>query len=880
MYSTAEDILQAIINGDTLPDNLKFSSTTEDLLYALCLSQNKYAIIKEIQKDVYNWGIDHGTDDAFHVTLNPLPNAIYDGMNIRVRSMNDNYITSPTLTINSFTPIVITKYGGRELAVGDITKTMECHFKVNLLSNRCELLNPCTANSAVSFSFADNVDGNNKRLMNIASNSSTETDAVNVALLKGLTVNWPLEVSTVPTQAALFEQMRGFLVDMYLEGTPNPALTYSFEIVRRNNSGAWVLYLYSHGSTHAEVAEYRVTATPENGSKVTVHTLTAIGGSGITGRVAVRWDKFTSVGGYADGMTTANGFKLDDRVWDKNNAVFLRAYEANEYNSTHPAASVGLAGTIRGGYIPVDQYKHSRGDAEYLGNNNYQYAGVGAYSIVTEKSTFNRIKYNVWGGANTVCEIRFYTSIAQQTNVANMTLIQAFTYTAGQLNQIGTTLSEFVLPAPYTVEAGAYVYCLVSTTSGTNCKIGRWSVLFGSPPERYGFYTIASNPWGGTWSQGSLSPAYCGTPLWLLLYGANELQIATNTAAITALQAQTPVLSLNIPSNIYAVVGQEFCLWYDGLILSEDMGLSSPLNYIVEVYCTKGISYERAYRFTPVVGDIGTYSMVISVFNAFKVLIESKTITLNVTAAEAPTGVKNILMVGDSITAANTITTTIQGLFNALGSNIPLFWGTQGTNPSKHEGHPGWAYVNFATNTGTNPFWSSGMNIANYRSVVGLSGYFDVVTIQLGGNDCFGTEMTQAAIDTIVNYAKTIATAFWADCATTKILIMLPTTCGNTKGGWGANYNALYYKEYYMKNIFLLRKSLIAAFDAGVYNSNAKVGIAGLAIDRYYGYPLASQAISARVATTETVHSNALHPAASGYQQMGDCIYAQIQNEI
>lgn len=180
-----------------------------------------------------------------------------------------------------------------------------------------------------------------------------------------------------------------------------------------------------------------------------------------------------------------------------------------------------------------------------------------------------------------------------------------------------------------------------------------------------------------------------------------------------------------------------------------------------------------------------------------------------------------------------------------------------------------------ATEAG-NPFWSSGsMNIAAYRSTNGIAAPFDAVTVQLGINDVFSaSEIT--TFTTYVNYAKAIADAFIADSASCKVVIALPTICGNTNDGFAANYGAAYPRRIYEKNLFGLRAALLAAFDAGAYHANVKIGSVGLSVDRWYGYATSPAAVAARMTATEDEHINGVHPGTDGYEQAGDAMFADL----
>ena len=262
-----------------------------------------------------------------------------------------------------------------------------------------------------------------------------------------------------------------------------------------------------------------------------------------------------------------------------------------------------------------------------------------------------------------------------------------------------------------------------------------------------------------------------------------------------------------------------------------------------------------------------------------KSLIDSKTVNINVIDNVAPSSIKNILNVGDSLTSYGDITKRIQANFTGLGSNIPVFNGSQGSGLYKHEGRGGWALSTFVG--ASSPFYHNGaLDIANYRSDIGLVDLLDFVTIQLGINDVGNTVVKDnATLDFyMVNY-KLLIDAFITDNPNCKVIIGLPSSDCNTIDGYGGIYNATAYKANYQVNIFNFRQKMIDNFDNGIYNANVIIDIVGLQCDRYYGYKFQDKPISAAYPTMESVHSDCIHPAVSGYNQMGDSLFSIIQGE-
>src|SRR5690606_10881206 len=175
-----------------------------------------------------------------------------------------------------------------------------------------------------------------------------------------------------------------------------------------------------------------------------------------------------------------------------------------------------------------------------------------------------------------------------------------------------------------------------------------------------------------------------------------------------------------------------------------------------------------------------------------------------------------------------------------------------------------------------NPFWNTSTNqldIAQYRSALGMgSELFDVVTFRLGINESFGSVKNESNRLDMINHAKALADAFLSDNPDVNIIFELPTTDGNTRNGWAANYGATNPKEDYQMNVWRLRELLIETFDLGAYNENVEVCATGAMVDRYYGYARTTTQVADRIPVMEEWHNNAVHPGVNGYYQLGDAV--------
>lgn len=173
-------------------------------------------------------------------------------------------------------------------------------------------------------------------------------------------------------------------------------------------------------------------------------------------------------------------------------------------------------------------------------------------------------------------------------------------------------------------------------------------------------------------------------------------------------------------------------------------------------------------------------------------------------------------------------------------------------------------YSTFKDNNGI-----GSLNFGYYISKFGF-GTCDLLSVDLGINDSrdnFKTEIERAQI---ITDAKTLINAFFTYNPTGKVVICLPKSSANTKS------IGSYKQDSYRTNIHKLRELIIENFDNGIYNSNCFVSGACFGVDRYYGYPLTTQVVSARNATIIEKHLDDVHPILSGYQQMADGMTATI----
>lgn len=240
----------------------------------------------------------------------------------------------------------------------------------------------------------------------------------------------------------------------------------------------------------------------------------------------------------------------------------------------------------------------------------------------------------------------------------------------------------------------------------------------------------------------------------------------------------------------------------------------------------------------------------------------------------------------DSFYTNNGSTFVIQDIYTSAGVGKIRAYRYSGTNnPSasgtlvKTDGNgPGTIPFSSVSVVSSNPFWNgSAINISNYRSLLSMgSSKFDVVAIRLGVNESFGELKSEENRQAVIGHFKTIIDAFLSDNSNTKIIIELPTTCGNTRSGWGVNYGASGRKDTYEANVWRLRELMIDEFDNGAYSENVEVCLTGGMVDRYYGYERTTTQVATRITETEERHTNAVHPTTGGYYQLADGLFPHI----
>lgn len=322
-------------------------------------------------------------------------------------------------------------------------------------------------------------------------------------------------------------------------------------------------------------------------------------------------------------------------------------------------------------------------------------------------------------------------------------------------------------------------------------------------------------------------------------------------------------------SVIHLVAGNNCKIYGESLV---NLPVPVPVQFAIEYTCDIGSQSGNDYTINPTSNNIGTHTLTIVTKYSGKIL---NTYTVNLFVYAAPIvqiGTVNVLFVGDSLTQLGI--DYFQTKLNALVSNCTInFTGTQGTTV-KHEGRGGWKWYDFVR-SGSPFFKSSAINVPAYFTDNSIA-VPKLVHFMLDVNDCYGYStiagggITEAQITTILADAKLLIDAFLAYNANLKIVITIPTISEDTGAGWNANYDeSVYSQNIYVENIHKMWIAVVNAYENYAYSSRVVISYAPIFLDRNNGYP-----------KIDGIHSNALHLASIGYQELAAGFYNGINKAL
>lgn len=331
------------------------------------------------------------------------------------------------------------------------------------------------------------------------------------------------------------------------------------------------------------------------------------------------------------------------------------------------------------------------------------------------------------------------------------------------------------------------------------------------------------------------------------------------------------------PPAIYGVQGRECNLYFDNLFFSD------ARDYLLDVVpvSNTGAQQNERWTWTPA-GALASGDLTFRANSRRSgSLLLTKTIAQRAAASSAGTGTtKKVIVIGDSLVNAGVITQTLLDVAGADVMGVTLH-GTRGIAPNLHEGRPGWKIANytasFSDGSGANPFWIGGvLNFGQYLTNNSIAAP-DWVFIALGINDVFNSADDVGAsslADAEFTKLDTLIASIKAADANTKIGLMIPSPPSSDEDSFGASYGSGQPRWRFKRNILIWARQLIAKY-AGQEASRIYVVPTNTALDTVNNMSRAASApVNSRSSVTATRQNNGVHPASSGYQQIGDALWA------
>lgn len=362
---------------------------------------------------------------------------------------------------------------------------------------------------------------------------------------------------------------------------------------------------------------------------------------------------------------------------------------------------------------------------------------------------------------------------------------------------------------------------------------------------------------------------------------------------------------LLLPEKIYASPGIECNIYFDNIIT-----VINSANYAFDVICEVGRNDTKRWRFVPDVSHAGKeYSCKIRVYDENGLTAEGKTM-ISVSQESKEKKSLSLLLIGASQTAAIGYPEHLQKLmqqdpaidFRMVGTNSGDY---QKPVPGsvRHEGYGGWGWNSFFlrlkkedsnANDGMDPtrpwitysrfmFRKNGQwkfDFREYCTLYNDGKYPDAIITMLGINNIFlcksNREVDKVWEEHIYPYMKQMVTAFREAAPRVHIAFSTLTPGVAAQDAFGKSYQCRQTRWRWRLNLEHYHRKLFRAV------KELNVGLVPIhtAIDGENGFPTVTEPVNQRSAQTCQRQSNALHPSAAGYAQIGDTMYCYLQNYL
>jgi lysophospholipase L1-like esterase len=456
----------------------------------------------------------------------------------------------------------------------------------------------------------------------------------------------------------------------------------------------------------------------------------------------------------------------------------------------------------------------------------------------------------------------------QQSTITNLTILLKDPITG-----LPKTITNADLLSEYFI--GVYARNISGGSASCGEPLGTMPNPIGTPQS---YYLTTSDPLSVSWSSYSAN-LRMGFRHLLLVNPAESFSYTptpTFAAALAPLLDPALVPEFVTPPTFYGVQGREANLYFDNLINCDWRDYS----WDVASASSVGSQQNERWTWTPA-GAVTSGNLTVSLISKTTgTVLATRTAAQRAAASSAGSGLtKKCLFLGDSLTAAGTMTQTILDIAGPDVMDIELY-GTQGTAPNKHEGRGGWSCTSFtsATHVGTaNPLWDgSAVNFGWYLSQNSIPA-LDWVFIQLGTNDVFSSTSDAAALTT-TNDQQTkldiIINSIKASNASTKVGLLISPPPSFDQDSFGDDYGVGQTRLRFKRNILIWAKQMVSKY-SGQEAARVYLLSTNTALDTINNMERAASApVNSRSSVNVQRQSNGVHPATSGYQQLGDAVWA------
>jgi len=349
---------------------------------------------------------------------------------------------------------------------------------------------------------------------------------------------------------------------------------------------------------------------------------------------------------------------------------------------------------------------------------------------------------------------------------------------------------------------------------------------------------------------------------------------------------------LLVPPLIHGVEGREINIYFDNIVIAPVQD-----RFLFLVRCEKGKQLKRRWTWVPTKEDIGCHTISLEVRNLEDDILGTAETTVQVAPADAGAG-RSIthLAIGDSFTAQSLYTEELLRHFSKDGPDFRLV-GThrpEGAMPGNvHEGYGGWRYLHFVEKAEPDPdssapngqkspfvFKTDSGPVFDFPRYVQekLGGKSpDFITVLLGPNDVSlavdanREEFTDRALEA----SRCLIAGLRQGAPRAGIGIVSPLPPPIDQDIYGESYGCLVDGWTYRKNLYRLREKLFAEYQSR-HDENIFFVPAYLNFDTENNFPRQTVPVHSQSQTMISRAVNA-HPAAEGYRQLADSLYAWLK---